>query len=262
MTDSGMLARWHDDEQALAAIGAALYVQDTTCHVRLPSGLADVAIAAWKRTDEGDLAEDEDREHEVVRERAAALALLGAQLVGNPMNALGEVEARLDAWYIGVALGAADAFDLLGPEPPSIPAPATATFDPTFGPTFDTDPRLDPAPSTAPSAPPEAAPAADETVGFSLWLEFEHVAEPVADFCNIGVTTSDGRAHGLNVWTFDFVQALASGETHDDTGQLAVGYVTTPDLLVRELTRSQITGAVTHLLANGGLPAASALPPD
>ena len=91
-------------------------------------------------------------------------------------------------------------------------------------------------------------------MGFSLWLEFEHTDDAIEDFCNVGVNCSDGSAYAFNVWTFAFVQALASGEIDDETGALTVGYTPAPDLLVRSLTRGQITNAVAHLMANGGLP--------
>ncbi len=80
MTKPELLDRWRDDEQVLAAIGAALFEQDTTCRVRVPSQLVAHAVTAWKRDDDDGTTEEDDPEHEVVRERAAALALLGAQL--------------------------------------------------------------------------------------------------------------------------------------------------------------------------------------
>lgn len=231
MTNPELLGRWRDDEQVLARIGAALFPQDTTCRVRLPADLVDGAVVAWRREDDDGTAEEDDdgSEHAIVRERAAALALLGAQL--EPLTATtsgearGEVEATLDAWYIGVALGAADDHDLIGASDPVRPS------------------LEQPGP-----------------VGFSLWLEFEHTSDPIDDFCNVGITLSDGSAYALNVWTFDFVQALASGRVEDASGELTVGYTRPPDLLVRELTRGQITNAIAHLMANGGLPPSCRLP--
>ena len=122
MTNAELVDRWRIDEQVLAAIGAALFQQDTTCRVRLPSELAVHAVGAWQREGDDGTAEEDGPEHEVVRERAAALALLGGELetaiatTADPTT--GDVEATLDAWYIGVALGAADDLGLIGASEP------------------------------------------------------------------------------------------------------------------------------------------------
>lgn len=227
MTNPLLIDRWRDDEQVLAAIGAELFDQDTTCRVRVPRRLAERAVAAWQRVDEVDESTAESQEHEVVRERAAALALLGAQLEAAARGVEEQVEATLDAWFIGVALGAADDLDLLADGPISAAEPDG----------------------------PRPRPHGEEPLGFALWLEFEHVTGASEDFSNVGVTCSDGTAYALNVWTFDFVRTLAAGEAEDPGGELAVGYSRPPDLLVRDLTRAQLTAAVAHLLANGGIPA-------
>jgi len=66
---------------ALAQIGAALSQQPTEVEVRVPRNLADIAIAAWNRHDEGPL--DSTREsvdQRRTRHRAGSLALIGAAL--------------------------------------------------------------------------------------------------------------------------------------------------------------------------------------
>ena len=47
-----------------------------------------------------------------------------------------------------------------------------------------------------------------------IWIEAEHLAEDVTDFCNIAVYLSTGERYALNVWTFDFF-AVAQGRGRD-----------------------------------------------
>lgn len=232
MTDPTIYDRWREDEQVLAELGAAISMQPTELPIRLPGPAAEAAVRAWQRDDLGDvdLAAETVADH-VARERAAALALIGANVEHLVDGNGGDVDTTLDAWFVGAALDAADDHDLLpaGERPSTAESASTTGDDPTeHGET--------------------AVPVA------SLWLEFEHMAEPVDDFANVLVDLDDGRSYALNVWTFAFAGTVADRPDEDPTGELAQGYSRPPDLLVRELTRPLLEGAVAHLLANGGLP--------
>ncbi len=112
--DDGLRSAWKQDEALLAKIGGALAPQEADVEVRLPRDLADAAVRAWQRTDDAatDL-ETETCEQRVVRQRAGALALIGAALEDRGREDGGEVVVRLAAWFVGDALNAADDHNLI-----------------------------------------------------------------------------------------------------------------------------------------------------
>jgi hypothetical protein len=109
----GRYEQYTHDAGLLGKIGAALFPQPTTLSVRLPKGLADLALAAWCREiDQGPLG-PETAEQRTARYRAGTLALIGL-CVENTGRADGdEIICELDAWYIGAAFEAADEHGLL-----------------------------------------------------------------------------------------------------------------------------------------------------
>ena len=118
MTDEDY-AQWALDGQVLAQIGRALMAQSLEVQVRVPRELADAAVAAWQRDDsEGPLGE-ESEEQRAARHRGAYLGLIGLSLEEKGWLDGDDVVVKLDAWFIGEALSAADADGLLdGAHPP------------------------------------------------------------------------------------------------------------------------------------------------
>lgn len=109
MSDEELRSAWLRDESTLAAIGAALAAQPTEVEIRLPRPLADAAVQAWQREDDGDARlDDESCEQRVVRHRAGSLALIGAAIDDRGRADGDDVVVRLDAWFVGDALNAAD----------------------------------------------------------------------------------------------------------------------------------------------------------
>ena len=101
-----------------------------------------------------------------------------------------------------------------------------------------------------------------EKLHAQLWIEAEHLAEDVDDFCNIAVYLSTGERYALNVWTFDFFEmARADGEMH---ASIAVKhlYMHPPDLFVADLSRPTLEKVVVDLLERGRLPAWCRVPDD
>ena len=93
--------------RALAGLGVHLSATKLPdVEVRLPKALADVAIAAWERDDEGAL-DSEDLEQRIQRHRAGTLALIGPSIVSGGTADRDEVVVRLQPALIGNALSAA-----------------------------------------------------------------------------------------------------------------------------------------------------------
>jgi len=87
-----------------------------------------------------------------------------------------------------------------------------------------------------------------------IWIEAEHLAEDVTDFCNIAVYLSTGERYALNVWTFDFFAvAQGEGEMHASPAVKHL-YMYPPDLFVQDLTRPTIEKIVIDVLERGRLP--------
>jgi hypothetical protein len=111
-------ARWALDGQVLAQIGRALMAQSLEFQIRVPRELADAAVAAWQRDSAGPLGE-ETEEQRSARHRGAYLGLIGLSLEERGRPDGDDVVVKLDAWFIGEALNAADADGLLdGVYPP------------------------------------------------------------------------------------------------------------------------------------------------
>lgn len=90
-----------------------------------------------------------------------------------------------------------------------------------------------------------------------LWIEAEHLADDVNDFCNIAVYLSTGERYALNVWTFDFFnEARESGEMHASPAVKHL-YMHPPDLFVEDLSRPTLEKIVVDLIETGRLPTAN-----
>ena len=120
----------------LAQIGVALFPQPTRVRVSLPRALADLAVAAWARDEDGEHATayaGESAEQATARRRAGALALIGLEIetAGGGIRAGDDVLADLEAWHIGSAFDAADHAGLLArlwPPDPEKRHPQTSVF--------------------------------------------------------------------------------------------------------------------------------------
>ena len=95
-----------------------------------------------------------------------------------------------------------------------------------------------------------------------IWIEVEHLAEVVDDFCNIVVYLSSGERYALNIWTFAFFEtAKADGEMHASPAVKHL-YMHPPDLFVSDLTRPTIEKVVVDLLERGRIPTRCLMPDD
>lgn len=116
MDDKSVHSTWLRDESTLADIGAALNQQPTQVEVRLPRSLAGAAVQAWQRNDEDNFdSRGESWDQRVVRHRAGTLALIGAAIEDRGQAEGDDVVVKLDAWFVGDALNAADDAGLIGP---------------------------------------------------------------------------------------------------------------------------------------------------
>lgn len=92
----------------------------------------------------------------------------------------------------------------------------------------------------------------DGDKSFKLWLEFEETTpwnNLKNDFANISVDTLDGRKYGINIWTYEFLNAVQKkGITKGSSN-----YIIPPDLFVKELTRDCIEKTIKDLLSQGNL---------
>jgi len=106
--------KYAQDAAVLGEIGKVLFPQDTKLSVRLPKDLADQALAAWRRDEPGgERPAEETPEQELLRTRAAYLALIGLCIENTAQPSGDDVICELDAWYISGALEAAEAQGLL-----------------------------------------------------------------------------------------------------------------------------------------------------
>ena len=112
--DEKLYSEWESDAALLAAIGRALFTQDTTITVRLPADLADAALAAWEREDpEEPVLRGESAFRRTSRHRSGALGLIGLSVQNRSTLDGYTVVVELDAWNVGSALDAADDGGLL-----------------------------------------------------------------------------------------------------------------------------------------------------
>lgn len=95
-----------------------------------------------------------------------------------------------------------------------------------------------------------------DSLGFTLWLEFEEVDRgnwnTKNEYANIQVYLDDGRKYGINVWTYDFLQTAINHDIEEGLSQKGL-YIIPPDLLVKELTRDCIERTIATLLEIGDL---------
>jgi len=88
-----------------------------------------------------------------------------------------------------------------------------------------------------------------------LWIETEHLAEEVDDFCNIVVSLNTGERYALNVWSFAFFEsAVGQGEMHASPNAAHL-YMHPPDLFVKDLSRPTLEAVVVDIIRRGRLPA-------
>lgn len=99
-----------------------------------------------------------------------------------------------------------------------------------------------------------------EPLQAQLWIEAEHLADDVSDFCNIAVYLSSGERYALNVWTFDFFATAQSDGELNASPDVKHLYIHPPDLFVKDLTRPTLEKVVVDLLENGRLPARCLMP--
>lgn len=101
-----------------------------------------------------------------------------------------------------------------------------------------------------------------EPLSIRLWIEAEHMAEDVNDFCNVVIYVSTGDRYALNVWTFGYFDvARVEGELHGSPGVKQL-YLHPPDLFVEDLSRATIEKVVVDVLEGGRLPARCLMPDD
>jgi len=95
-----------------------------------------------------------------------------------------------------------------------------------------------------------------------IWIEAEHLAEDINDFCNVAVYLSTGERYALNVWTFSFFPlAWAEGEMHASEATKHL-YMHPPDLFVQDLTRPTIEKVIVDILERGRLPQKCLMPEE
>ncbi|MDN0198725.1 hypothetical protein [Streptomyces sp. S.PNR 29] len=99
-------ARYRDDTDVLAAIGACVAAQTGRVTVRLPRTLAEAAVAAWNR-DEHEAPGEETPTQYALRDGAAELALIGLAITERGRHEGEEVAVDLDVAAAGAAVRAA-----------------------------------------------------------------------------------------------------------------------------------------------------------
>lgn len=100
-----MYARFREDAKVLAAIGAYVHAQVDRVPLRLPRALAQAAVDAWERDEEGDVGEETIAEYEL-RGQAGDLALLGLTIQEGGRWEGEEVVVDLHVSYAGAAFDA------------------------------------------------------------------------------------------------------------------------------------------------------------
>lgn len=91
-------------------------------------------------------------------------------------------------------------------------------------------------------------------MSFSLWIETEHVLDPITDFCNVLVSFDGGAEWALNVWTFDFFATARNEPELAASAELAHTYMRPPDLFVSDLSRSTLERVLSDIVSQGGAP--------
>ena len=104
MIESHAQRQWRLDAHALADLGRELAQAELDpVEVRVSRSVADVAVAAWQRQDDGQV-DTEDFEQRVIRFRAAALALIGLAVTERGRWETDVVYVKLPPDLIGVAV--------------------------------------------------------------------------------------------------------------------------------------------------------------
>jgi hypothetical protein len=101
------------DAALLARAGRSFFEQETELEVRLPRALADQLVAIWERTgskEELPLVSPEQRR---IRNDASSAALIGEAILEGGRADGDDVVFKVDAWFVGNALSAADDAELL-----------------------------------------------------------------------------------------------------------------------------------------------------
>ena len=116
-SNSDPYMQWSRDAATLFEIGKYFNREDHPVQVRLSRELANRAINAWNREDSGELPSGETHEQYHLRSAAATLKLIGLTLESGFREEGEEAVFDLDAWYVGVALEAADVAGVLTENP-------------------------------------------------------------------------------------------------------------------------------------------------
>ena len=111
--EAGAYQRYRQEAELQGRIGAEFFGQPSTLTMRLPKKLADLALASWRREDDGHSLASETTEQRITRHRAGTLALIGLCIEQTGRSESNDIVCELDAWYIGGALEAADDYGLL-----------------------------------------------------------------------------------------------------------------------------------------------------
>lgn len=105
---SGRQRQWWEDVQVLAELGRAFEgITMPAAEVRIPKHLAEQALAASTRNDDGPQV-DESHEQQVCRHRAAALALIGHSIQERGKAVADAVVVDLGADLVAAAVNAAE----------------------------------------------------------------------------------------------------------------------------------------------------------
>ncbi|MFI5526966.1 GNAT family N-acetyltransferase [Kitasatospora sp. NPDC051853] len=105
MVDQEQYVRYREDAKVLAAIGEHVEAQVGRVTVQLPKDVADAAVAAWERDEEGGRAA-ESHEEFIARDRAAELAFIGLAISERGRREGEDVVVDLDVASAGAALRA------------------------------------------------------------------------------------------------------------------------------------------------------------
>lgn len=90
----------------LAAVGTHLDAQVGRIRVRLPRSVAESAVTAWERDEQGEIGEESRGQYEL-RDDAAELALIGLAITSRGVWEAEQVVVDLDVVEIAAALRAA-----------------------------------------------------------------------------------------------------------------------------------------------------------
>jgi hypothetical protein len=105
-----VMSVYADEARVLGEIGTAFRAAELApIRVVVPQELAERAVAAWRRDDEGAVPDPEDPAHRLLRHRAGPLALIGLAITERgESDADGNTIVDLDPELVGVAMDAAD----------------------------------------------------------------------------------------------------------------------------------------------------------